>query len=174
MLIALAMSEFDVSVILPQQAFYMLSADPWKLADDRMLAMIVSLFGHAISLKEQERRHAKDAVVFAPFDAEAAIGNSKTRVAFLLFDGAYKSPTHDLVYGTVMDFLKDCRYETFLVARTFLTRAQLDEGEVFPYDQSCPSVVSLKEAFGGALIYICSDDTDEYIVAKLRELRGPS
>ena len=70
MLIALAMSEFDVSVILPQQA-YMLSADPWKLADDRMLAIIVSLFGHAISLKEQERRLAKDAVVFAPFDAEA-------------------------------------------------------------------------------------------------------
>ena len=82
------MSEFHVSVILPQQAFYMLSADIWKLADDSKLAIIVSLFCHAISLMEQERRLARDAVVFVPFDAEAAIGNSKTRVSFLLFDGA--------------------------------------------------------------------------------------
>ena len=37
-----------------------------------------------------------------------------------------------------MDFLNAGGYDTFLVVCTMLTKAQLDEGKVFPSDQSYP------------------------------------
>jgi hypothetical protein len=171
MLIAKVMRAHGISMLLPQQVFYMLSSDPSKLACGRSLADVLSACGSDILSQEEVRRKEPDAVTFEQFDSAAVRQNTRLRVALLVFDGTMNAPTHDLIYGTAMWYAKDTTMITTLVVRTPLTREQLDAGKEPPYEQNIPSVLLLIAAFGENVKYICSDDSNERVVTILRGLR---
>ena len=60
---------------------------------------------------------------------------------------------------------------TTLVVRTLLTRQELEAREKMPYDTHSASVRQLIAALGERVMYICSDDSPETVILRLRELR---
>ena len=123
MVVNLAMNALGVCMLLPQNVFYMLSPDPQKLANGRTLAQVLRYFGRHVLDMEKARKRIGGAKVFPAFDNASAFSNKKLRIAFMLFDGAISSPTHDLTQGTLLCFLDDPGYDVYLVVRTTLTRS---------------------------------------------------
>jgi len=170
MVVNLAMNALGVCMLLPQNVFYMLSPDPQKLANGRTLAQVLRYFGRHVLDMETARLRIGGAKVFPAFDNASAFSNKKLRIAFMLFDGAISSPTHDLTQGTLLCFLDDPGYDVYLVVRTTLTRRHSQKS--CPYDRSNPSVRRLLHELGTKnIIYIYSDYTDLEVVKKLRKLR---
>ena len=171
MLMAMAFHALDVSMLLPQNVFYMISSDPWKLAGGPTLASVLRAFGRNILSQEEERKRKRGALQFPDFDVDAVKANAKIHIALAVFDALRSAPTPDLIFGLLMGLLKNPAVKAFLVVRTTLTKKQLAEGNAKPYDTFVPSAVLLAEAFGDNIRYICADTTDEEVVPILRELK---
>ena len=171
MLLAAVMHSLGVSMLLPQQVFYMLSSDPHKHACGRSLAAVLSACGRHILSKEEERKKAPGAVAFEEFDSAGVRQNSLIHVALVAFDGGMNAPTHDLIQATAKLFAQDKSMRTWLVVRTHLARQELEAGEQMPYDTNSASVSQLIDALGEHVVYICKDDSPETVVNKLRGLR---
>jgi hypothetical protein len=169
MRLAAAMHSMGVSMLLPQQVFYMLSSDPRKLACGHSLAAALSAYGRDILLKEDERMRSRREL--PAFDSAAVRENPTLCLALVAFDGAMHAPTHDLIQATAKLYAQDTSMTTTLVVRTLLTRQELEAREKMPYDTHSASVRQLIAALGERVMYICSDDSPETVILRLRELR---
>ena len=152
----------------PFQFFYMMSLDPRNQCDGHMLAKAVQNFSEHIVQGERTRRQKHNARMFPPivWDATADAGGV-INLAFCAFDILAKSPTLDLVYGTLMHFFNNPQFRTSIVVRTSLTEQQGKDG-ICPYDTSYPPAVQLAKQFEGSIVYLWSDWNDEQIADAIR------